>query len=88
MGEGPLKTAMIRYGLDILGLSILISIITAALVYLSLDALLVKPMTKLTWNIVRFSAATRGSDPHHRAVGAARRDRHRRARALRHADMS
>jgi signal transduction histidine kinase len=55
MGEGPLKAAMLRYGLDILGLSILISIITAALVYLSLDALLVKPMTKLTWNIVRFS---------------------------------
>jgi signal transduction histidine kinase len=55
MEEAPLKAAMIRYGLDILGLSILISIITAALVYLSLDALLVKPMTKLTWNIVRFS---------------------------------
>ena len=61
MGEGPLKTAMIRYGLDILGLSILISIITAAFVYLSLDALLVKPMTKLTWNIVRFSE--RPEDP-------------------------
>ena len=27
MGEAPLKAAMIRYGLDILGLSILISII-------------------------------------------------------------
>ncbi len=66
MGEAPLKAAMIRYGLDILGLSILISIITAALVYLSLDALLVKPMTKLTWNIVRFSRAARGPDPHHR----------------------
>src|SRR4029434_4056335 len=61
MGEAPLKAAMIRYGLDILGLSILISIITAALVYLSLDALLVKPMTKLTWNIVRFSE--RPEDP-------------------------
>ena len=64
MGEAPLKAAMIRYGLDILGLSILISIITAALVYLSLDALLVKPMTKLTWNIVRFSRAARGPHPH------------------------
>jgi signal transduction histidine kinase len=61
MGEGPLKAAMLRFGLDILGLSILISIITAALVYLSLDALLVKPMTKLTWNIVRFSR--RPEDP-------------------------
>ena len=54
MEEGPLKAAMISYGLGILGLSILISIITAALVYLALDALLVKPMTKLTRNMVRF----------------------------------
>jgi signal transduction histidine kinase len=56
MEEAPLHAAMIRYGLDILGLSILISIITAALVYLTLDTLLIKPMTKLTWNMVRFSA--------------------------------
>jgi signal transduction histidine kinase len=72
MGEQPLKAAMIRYGLDILGLSILISIITAALVYLSLDALLVKPMTKLTWNIVRFSEAP--EDPTRVIMPSARRD--------------
>ena len=61
MEEAPLKAAMIRYSLDILGLSILISIITAALVYLTLDTLLVKPMTKLTRNMVRFSE--RPEDP-------------------------
>ena len=72
MGEGPLKTAMIRYGLDILGLSILISIITASFVYLSLDALLVKPMTKLTWNIVRFSE--RPEDPTRIIYPSKRRD--------------
>jgi signal transduction histidine kinase len=72
MGEAPLKAAMIRYGLDILGLSILISIITAALVYLSLDALLVKPMTKLTWNIVRFSE--RPVDPTRVITPSSRRD--------------
>lgn len=72
MGEGPLQAAMIRYGLDILGLSILISIITAALVYLSLDALLVKPMTKLTWNIVRFSQ--RPEDPTRVIAPSGRRD--------------
>jgi signal transduction histidine kinase len=72
MEEGPLKAAMIRYGLDILGLSILISIITAALVYLSLDALLVKPMTKLTWNIVRFSE--RPEDPTRIITPSSRRD--------------
>jgi signal transduction histidine kinase len=72
MGEAPLKAAMIRYSLDILGLSILISIITAALVYLSLDALLVKPMTKLTWNIVRFSE--RPEDPTRVITPSSRRD--------------
>ncbi len=72
MGEAPLKAAMIRYGLDILGLSILISIITAALVYLTLDALLVKPMTKLTWNIVRFSQ--RPEDPTRVIAPSGRRD--------------
>ncbi len=72
MEEAPLKAAMIRYGLDILGLSILISIITAALVYLSLDALLVKPMTKLTWNIVRFSE--RPEDPSRVISPSNRRD--------------
>ena len=72
MGEAPLKAAMIRYGLDILGLSILISVITAALVYLSLDALLVKPMTKLTWNIVRFSE--RPEDPTRIITPSCRRD--------------
>jgi signal transduction histidine kinase len=80
MGEAPLKAAMIRYGLDILGLSILISIITAALVYLTLDALLVKPMTKLTRNIVRFSERpedpTRVIEPSNRRdeIGAAERE--------------
>ena len=72
MEEAPLRTAMLRYGLNILGLSILISIITAALVYLTLDALLVKPMTRLTWNIVRFSE--RPEDPTRIIVPSGRRD--------------
>ena len=72
MEEAPLQAAMIRYGLGILGLSILISIITAALVYLTLDALLIKPMTKLTWNIVRFSE--RPEDPTRIITPSGRRD--------------
>ena len=72
MEEAPLKAAMIGYGLDILGLSILISMITAALVYLSLDALLVKPMTRLTRNIVRFSE--RPEDPTRIINPSSRRD--------------
>src|SRR5262249_34230063 len=53
--EAPLKAAMIRYGLNIFGLSVIISIITAALVYFALNSLLVKPMTRITRNMLAFS---------------------------------
>ena len=55
IGEGPLRTAMIGYAINILKLSILISVFTAALVYLSLNALLVRPMRRLTDTMVVFS---------------------------------
>ncbi len=72
MEEGPLKAAMLKYGLDILGLSILISIITATLVFLALDWLLVKPMTQLTRNMVRF--AEQPEDPTRIIAPSKRRD--------------
>jgi signal transduction histidine kinase len=53
--EAPLKTAMMRFGLNILGLSVIISIITAALVYLALNNLLVRPMMRIADNMQRFS---------------------------------
>jgi signal transduction histidine kinase len=53
--EAPLKTAMIGYGLNVLGLSVIISIITAALVYFALNGLLVQPMMRITRNMLRFS---------------------------------
>jgi signal transduction histidine kinase len=55
MPEAPLKAAMIRYGLNVLGLSVIISIITAALVYFALNGLLVQPMMRLTRNMLHFS---------------------------------
>ncbi|MCB1387660.1 MAG: HAMP domain-containing histidine kinase [Rhodobacteraceae bacterium] len=55
IGEGPLRGAMIRYAINILSLSILISVLTAALVYVSLNALLVRPMRRLTGKMVAFS---------------------------------
>jgi signal transduction histidine kinase len=72
MEEGPLKEAMLKYGLDILGLSILISIITATLVFLALDWMLVKPMTQLTRNMVRF--AEQPEDPSRIIAPSRRRD--------------
>jgi signal transduction histidine kinase len=53
--EAALRTAMVRYGLNVLGLSIIISIITAALVYFALNTLFVQPMMRITRSILRFS---------------------------------
>jgi signal transduction histidine kinase len=46
---------MIRYGLNVLGLSVIISVITAALVYFALNGLLVQPMMRIARNMLRFS---------------------------------
>ena len=53
--EAPLKEAMFRYGLNILGLSIIISLLTAAVVYFALSHLLVRPLTRITRNMLHFS---------------------------------
>jgi signal transduction histidine kinase len=53
--EAALRTAMVRYGLNVLALSIIISVITAALVYFALNTLFVQPMMRITRNILRFS---------------------------------
>jgi signal transduction histidine kinase len=53
--QSALKAAMIRYGLNILGLSIIISVITAALVYFALNNMFVQPMMRITRNILSFS---------------------------------
>jgi len=52
--ERPLQEAMLRYGLNILVLSIIISLFTAALVYLALSALLVRPLMRITSNMLHF----------------------------------
>ena len=54
MSEAPLKAAILRFGLNILGLSIIISLFTATLVWLTLNAFLIRPMVRLTWNMIRF----------------------------------
>lgn len=52
--EEPLKRAMVSYGMNIVYLSIMISLITAALVYFAISALLVRPMMRLSRNMLRF----------------------------------
>ncbi|RDD60357.1 sensor histidine kinase [Ferruginivarius sediminum] len=52
--EAPLCRAMLAFGERILGLSLVISLFAAALVYLSLHMLLVRPMRRLTESMTRF----------------------------------
>jgi len=54
MDEAPLRQAMFTYSRNILALSIVISLFTAGLVFVSLRALLVSPMKRLTGKLVAF----------------------------------
>ncbi|MET1047375.1 MAG: HAMP domain-containing sensor histidine kinase, partial [Hyphomicrobium sp.] len=53
--EAPLKAAMIRYGMNILWLSIILSLLTAVVVYFALSRLFVKPLTQITKNMLHFA---------------------------------
>jgi signal transduction histidine kinase len=54
MHERPLHKAMTAFASRIFGLSIVISLITAMLVYLSLQWLMVRPMRRLTESMIAF----------------------------------
>jgi signal transduction histidine kinase len=54
MDEPPLRKAMLRYSADLLLMSLLISGITAALVYLALHYMFVRPMRRITHNMMAF----------------------------------
>jgi signal transduction histidine kinase len=56
MDEAPLRKAMVDFSVRILILSLLISAISATLVYLALHLLLVRPMRRMTANMVAFRA--------------------------------
>lgn len=57
VNERPLRQGMLAYSWRILGLSIVISLITAALVYLSLQWLIVRPLRRLMSNMMAFRNA-------------------------------
>jgi signal transduction histidine kinase len=56
LDEAPLRKAMVDFSVRILILSLIISAITATLVYLALHLLLVRPMRRMTGNMVAFRA--------------------------------
>ncbi len=62
MDEPPLRQAMLRYSADILLISLLISGITAALVYLALHYIFVRPMRRITANMTAFRAEPENAD--------------------------
>ncbi|MFP4451418.1 MAG: sensor histidine kinase [Rhodosalinus sp.] len=57
METGPLRAAMIDYGLRILALSAVISAVTAGLLFLAVRAILVKPISRLVGHMRRYAAA-------------------------------
>ena len=52
--EAPLRASMYRFSRNLFWLSLVISVLTAALVYLALHYLFVRPMRRLTANLVGF----------------------------------
>ncbi len=70
--EGPMRDAMWRYSRNIMLLSLAISIITAALVYFALHYLFVRPMNRITRNIMAFRRAP--ENPARTIVPSARSD--------------
>jgi signal transduction histidine kinase len=54
LDEAPLRAELWDFGIRILELSLVLSLITAALVYLSLHWLLVRPMRRITASMVEF----------------------------------
>ena len=55
MDQTPMTDEMVAFSNRILALSLVISLFTAALVYLSLHLMIVRPMLRLTENMSRFS---------------------------------
>jgi signal transduction histidine kinase len=55
--EAPLRQGMIDFSWRILGLSLVISFITACLVYFSLQWMIVRPLRRLTSNMIAFRDA-------------------------------
>ena len=63
LDEAPLRNAILKFSVNILLLSLMISGITATLVFFALHYLLVRPMGRITANMVAFRA-----DPENRSL--------------------
>ena len=83
--EAPMRAALIDYSSRILVLSVIISLVTAALVYLSLQWLMVRPLRRLTESMMFFRDHPEDMSIARRSHRPPRRDRRGAARACGHA---
>jgi signal transduction histidine kinase len=72
MDEKPLRKAMVEFSVRILIVGLIISGITAMLVYLTLHRMFVRPLRRITANMVAFRAEP--ENPSHIIVPSGRRD--------------
>jgi signal transduction histidine kinase len=70
LDEAPLRDELWDFGIRILELSMVLSLVTAALVYLSLQWLLVRPMRRITASMIEFRGAPEDAS---RVIAATRR---------------
>ena len=77
--EAPLKADLTAYMLRLLGVSVLVSLIAGVMVFVTLNAFLVRPMQRITQAMERFRA--RPEDPSARLKLSGRRDEIGRAEA-------
>ena len=70
LDEAPLRRAMLTFSVNILLLSLAISGITATLVFFALHYLLVRPMGRITQNMITFRADPENPGAHHRGIRA------------------
>ena len=55
LDETPLRKAMIQYGINILALSIVLSLLVAICIFLALNWVMVRPMRRISNNMLRFA---------------------------------
>ena len=70
--EWPLREAMIAHGLRILYISLVLSLATAALLFLAVQRLIVRPIGRVVDHMARLPRRSRGREPDHRARRAGR----------------
>ncbi len=62
LDDRALRAAMLEYSINVLWLSAFLSVITAVLLYFTINVLLVRPMRRLTQNMIAFSDAPDARD--------------------------